>query len=409
MKRFHYAVLLAAAACNNSNKAHPDSFVPPIDAAPDSYTPGPNIVDLTVYGSPTVVQYRDGKGPWLTPSADSSGTYEMHITDDYIAVAVCTSTGLAGDFDAEEFAATYADGPMQTIECGDGGTGVVQTTYAVTGTMTQAGSITLGDSATSSTPDWDFTLNAAAGTYDMIALDTTHIDISRGIAITADKALGTVDVDAAGTALVSKTLTLTGATGTDTYFTELFLITDRDAGFASLSGSNSATVTTVPADLLQAGQDFLSLYAEVSSTDGSYRSVNENWDDTTLTFVLPPNLPGAGVSVTGGVPVATWTTLPTTATSVELAIYGSGQSAQSQTINVTPSWLTATHATTLKFDTSAPMYTSEWMVDGTTGYYDFGVSDSDGTGAGVQGGGLAVAQRHRVQRGHQVARARAVK
>jgi len=171
----------------------------------------------------------------------------------------------------------------------------------------------------------------------------------------------------------------------------------------------TGTVMTVPPDLLQSGEDFLSLYANVYSTDGTYRSINDSWDDTTLTFVLPPKLNGAAVTVTGGVAVATWTALPTTASEATLSLYGSGQASQSQAINVTPSWLTATHATTLKFDTSAPMFSSEWMVDATTGYYDFGVYNTDGTDAGVQGGGLEVAQRHRVQRGHQVARARAVK
>ncbi len=408
MKRLHYAVILAAAACNNSHEAHPDSSIA-IDAAPDAYTPGPNIVDFAVQGSPTVFQYRDGNGPWLTPTADSSGMYELHITDAYLAMAVCTSTGLAGDFDAEEFAATYSDGPMQSIYCGDGPTNVAQTTYAVTGTMSQAGSISMVDSASSTTADWTFSLDVPTGTYDLIALDTTHIELDRGISISADKALGTVDVDAAGTALVSKTLTLTGAGADDSYFTDLFLVTDRGAGFSTLSGGNSATVMTVPSDLLQTGEDFLSLFAEDYASDGSYRSVDESWDDTTVTFALPAKLSGAAVVVTGGVAVASWTALPASASDVMLGMYGATQASQTQTINATPSWLTATHATTLKFDTTAPMFSSEWMVDGTTGYYDFGVSNSDGTGAGIDGGGLAVAQRHRVRRGHQVARMRALK
>ena len=410
MNRFPCAVLLAAAACNNSHNANPDSFVPPIDAAPDAYVPGPNIVDFKVQGSPTVLQYRDGQGPWLTPTADTSGTYELHITNDYIAIAVCTSTGLAGDFDAEEFAATYADGPMQQIYCGNGATGVVQTTYAVTGTMVQAGSISIADSGSSTTAvDSAFDLTVPAGTYDLIALDKTHIDVDRGLSITADTALGTIDVDAAGAALVSKTLTLTGSVATDSFFTDVFLVTDRGAGFTTLYAGNSTTITTVPADLLQSGQDFLSMFAEDYAPDGTYRSVNAMWDDTTLTFALPATLSGAAVSVSGGVAVATWTALPANANDVSLALYGATQAQQSQTINASPSWLAATHATSLKFDTSAPSFSSEWVVDPTTGYYDFGVSSSDGTGAGISGGGAAVAQRHRVQHGHQVARARSRK
>ena len=408
MTRLHYAVLLAAAACNNSHNAHPDSFVA-IDGAPDAYTPGPNIVDLRVEGTPTVFQYRDGAGPWLTPTADSSGTYELHITNDYIAVAVCTSTGLAGNFDAEEFAATYDDGAMQQIYCGDGATGVAPITYAVTGTMTQAGSVSMSDFASSTSPDWTFSLNAPAGTYDLIAVDTSHLELTRGISITADKALGTLDVDAAGTALVSKTLTLTGSLANDGFFTNLVLVTDQGAGFATVSNGNTTTVMTVPVGLLQSGHDFLDLFAEDNASDGSYRSVSENWDDTTVTFSLPPKLSGAAVSTTGGVAVATWTALPDTATGVTLSLYGSSQAAQSQVIRVSPSWLTATHATALKFDTTPPMFSSEWIVDAATAYYDFGVTNTDGTGAGIDGAGAAVAQRHRVQHSHQVARARAVK
>lgn len=124
------------------------------------------------------------------------------------------------------------------------------TTYAVTGTMNQAGSLTLSGSDDSgsgsgATASWGFSLNLPVCTYDAIGVDSakTQMLLRRGLAVTTAGLAVTpaFDLTSEGSAFGVPTFTITGAAASATVFSDTQLTTPD--GFFDL-GSSAPTATT---------------------------------------------------------------------------------------------------------------------------------------------------------------------
>jgi hypothetical protein len=346
MRHLALAVAVLAVACSNKKQQIIQILDAPIDVAPDAPLTS---VTVTTFNPPQFFAYRDGAGAWQTATA-SGGNYTLHVTNDYVYVVVCAANG---SFQAIEQGATVTDG-RQFAFCSAPGTGT-PSTVAVTGQMVQAGTLWMQDTKMSATANWPFTLNVSTGKHDLIAMDADHMAVRRGLNITAAMAVPNVDVDTEGAAITPATLTVNNL-GSDTLSTELdwFLAND----YATIKG----TTTTVqpPPTSLVTGTDFEFFFLD-ASTSATSRTANVQWDGTTTTFDLMPTI--SGITYDPQSEAATWGTLPTY-TDLSVALVGASMTTYTeQQFRATKSWLDATHATSISFDSSAPGYDPAWKID----------------------------------------------
>jgi len=352
MRKLALALALLA-ACSGSNGHHQVVIVDaPIDVTPDV---PPTAVELAVYGTPpSLVAYRDGAGAWQTPVADSSGNYTLNVSVDYQVVVVCHDSANA---DSVLLEATANDG-RQFVFCSIPTSGTPPTTVAMTGHMVQAGDVWLGDTASSTTAPWDFTLNVTPGTHDLIASSAAHgLVIRRDQMVTAAGALAPIDVASEGTAMTPVNLTI-GGLGSDMLTTELDLFLQHDV--AMWSGSTPALYAP-PSSLLTAS-DFEFLFAEAyTPTTARYADTQFTGTETTL------DLPAALTGIVFGPGKASWGTLPAY-DQISLDLQQTRTLGLEQTVQATKGWIDATHATALAFDANPPGFDASWSIDPSASY-----------------------------------------
>jgi hypothetical protein len=303
------------------------------------------------------------------------GRYKLHVTNAYEAVAVCSLSALATNYDAEEVAATVDDG-NQFMFCGSDGGGGTTTTVAVTGTMNQAGKVMMYDSASGTSAPWNFSLQVPPGTHDLAAIGNQRMLLQRGISITAATALPTVDVVTNGAAMGSATLALTGTTPGETVTSSLALFTTNE--YITVSETTDGSVALPPASLIDS-QDFE--YLQVDSQNAAHTSDRGvyvfGYDGTSNAYTLPSALSGITYATPSGALTATWSQLPTY-TAVNLTVFTNAAPYGQQHLVATKGWLDATGATNIAFDTSAPDYAAAWKPDLTKSYLRmFGVDDAE--------------------------------
>lgn len=351
-----------------------------IDAPPQQG--GPNDVTLQLFGDPDLIVYRDGSGPWIVPTASGQGVYDLHVTDDYQVVVTCSSTGVAGNEDSEQLNATFGDGAHQYMFCDASSSGTAPTTFAVTGTMTQAGTVIVGGvSQKSNTAAWSYSLAVPMGTHDLVAFDALHMQITRDLDVSAAVAEPNIDLAANGTVFTKATLALTGLGAGDTTQTQSVLYTAND--YVALSQTTNNTAVLAPDSLL--GQnDFTELDTDVTNmAAGTFRGAS-SYDNTTTAFTLPAVLTGVTFGTTAPV-TAHWATLPAT-TNVYLAAESlTATTFTAQRVTVTQSWISETNATSVTFVSDAPGYDPAWNVDPATGYLSFETSLQSQTGSVFSG------------------------
>jgi hypothetical protein len=367
---------LALAACGSSHHVTPDSAPAP-DAPPDSLTTGPNVVKLVYAGTPDLFVYRDGSGPWLEPDPpDAMGRYTLHVTDAYQVIAVCSPTSLVGSFDAAQLNATAGDGD-QVLFCEVGGSGPQPTTVAVTGTMKQAGTVSMSDSKSSTTAPWSFQLNVDPGAHDLVAFGDGKLLLRRDQTITAATAVPTIDVDHDGAAMGAATLTVTGTMPGDIVQTDLDWYTAHD--HATVSSTANLAVALPPASLVQSS-DLVQLSVQDTSASAiAFRNVVvTGFDAAQTSLALPDVLSGISYTTPNNHLTMSWGTLPKYTSVAMSVLAGSHTIVQSQRVTATQSWIAATHATSLTFDTSAPRYNAGWNIDPTQPSFRIaGVSDQE--------------------------------
>jgi hypothetical protein len=279
------ALVALLAACGGSDH-HQQVVVidAPVDTTPDSPPAQPTAIQVSVFGAtPSLVAYKDGAGAWQTATAGSNNRYTLTVTADYQLVVACHDDA---NVDSELLEATANDG-NQFVFCSIPGSGTPPTTVAMTGHMVQAGDVTFGDTASSTTAPWDFTLNVVPGMHDLIATSAAHgMVIRRDVSVTAAGAIPSIDVASEGTAMTATDLTVTGV-GSDMLLTELDLFTKNE--FATWEGSTT-TIYPPPAALL-AANDGQFLVVEAYSQAGA-QYAQTVFDGSQTTFDLPAALTG---------------------------------------------------------------------------------------------------------------------
>lgn len=369
--------LVLLAACSGSDHHQQVAIIDSaIDSTPDAPPVAPTQVTVAVFGTtPALVAYRDGGSAWQTPTGDGSGNYTLTVTNDYQMVVACHDSANAS---SQLLEATAADG-RQLVFCSVPGSGT-PTTVAMTGHMVQAGDVWFGDTASSTTAPWDFTLNTTPGMHDVIAMSTAHgMVIRRNQNVTTGGAIPSIDVANEGTAMTSIQLTINGV-GSDTLDTELDLFTQNE--FATWLGS-TPTIYAPPASLLTAS-DFQFLFVQAHNAT-SARFADTQFTGSETTFDLPPALTG----IAFGAGKASWGSLPAY-DQATFDMQQSGTLAISQSVVATKGWIEATHATSLGFDAMPPGFDASWSVDASTSYLStFQVTHTQGsvtTGAVVFSG-----------------------
>ncbi|MEO8843507.1 MAG: hypothetical protein ABI591_19410 [Kofleriaceae bacterium] len=330
---------------------------------------GPNLVKLDFYGTPDLIEYRDGTGPWVVPT-QSNQEYLLHVTDDYQVVVACSFSGLAGNTDSEQLDATYGDGAEQFMSCQSGGT--TDATFAVTGQMLLPGSVDMQDTATGATSPWSFSLNVSAGTHDLIAVGATKMLIRRNLSFTAATAVADLDVATAGTVFPTTTATVVGAGPGDTSELRSEWFTGNDV--AMLSDTTDLTLIQPPNSLI-AANDEPELELEVTNMAHTVtRSIFVVGPSPGTTFTLPPVLTGVTFGATAAA-TAMWGTLPAYTTVNVIAFGGSATAFLEQNVSATKAWLDKTGATSLAFESDAANYDPAWNVPLTGAFVELAVSD----------------------------------
>ncbi|HTR51662.1 MAG TPA: hypothetical protein VMJ10_13195 [Kofleriaceae bacterium] len=353
-------VAVAVAACGNTTKQGNNKIMltpdAPIDTAPDAEAAA-NQVTVNLFATPTLFMYRDGQGAWQMPEAAGLGKFHLHVTNDYETVLVCAN-GAA--FQAVLQGSTFADGATQYLFCD--APGAAGATVDVTGTLAEAGTIAIGGATqTTSSAHASFDLAVTTGAHDLVAYDASNIYVSRGQTISAATALGTVDTDASGTAMVALPLVI-GNLGTDKLQTELEWSLTND--YVDLIGS-SATLETPPASLVMQ-DDFQFLDVSANGT-GTFRDGSTEFTGSDPGFTLPDAPTGVSFAATSTAVTATWGTLPEYDSLTEFV--DAANAPQQQMMTVSQSWVEATGATSLTFDAMPPGYDSAWQVDLASPYF----------------------------------------
>jgi len=144
------------------------------------------------------VAYRDGFTNAAWKSAPASTKVDLVVEGAYTVTVVCLIDG-GNTLVTWQASHTVDDdilddkaGPTVQTPCNN----PAPARHTNTGKMLQAGTAHLdANSAASTSPNWDVSLLAVNGTYDLVATDTTAHKtlITRGVVINGDTALGTID------------------------------------------------------------------------------------------------------------------------------------------------------------------------------------------------------------------------
>jgi hypothetical protein len=321
-------------------------------AACSSHSPpggGANPVALTVVGSPALVAVRDGGGDWREVSG-TDGNLSFGVDYDYTLLVTCTDqTG----FDTVLRARTTDDGD-QFIYC-DGHATAFADSVPVTGTMQQAGTVSLYDIQQSTTAPWNFTLAVPPGTGDLVAVDSSKAMIRRDLAIAGPMQIPPIDVERDGTPLVPVALALDGIQPGEQLTTEIDLYSRNSIAWGPTV--EGATAQMLPSSLLRPDDD-VDLYLEAWGAP-YFRTIDTTFDGTVTRFQMMAPISGVEFTPDGG---ASWSQLPPhTAVALELT---AGNSAQR--VSASESWLSVNGETTLGLDSFGALparFQNAWRLD----------------------------------------------
>jgi hypothetical protein len=361
------ALLVAyVAACGNAPAHHFDA--PVIDSPVIDGSAAENVVTLTWYSNlavPDFIAYRNGSdGLWRTPTTNetSSGPeYLLQVANDYIVVMVCDDGGSGSAFDAEEAGFTFSgDGSAVSDGCSVTTTAPSGTPTTITGTMVQPGTVQIGGvGSCSPTGPWTYTIATTAGTYDILAIDTSN----RAVWIGGDdgvpfsgSAIGPSIDTGSGAPLASEPLTITGL-GASTLLVEDYL----DPNLVS-SGSAAVALTMPVSEVTPNTPQEFDLFVTDAVGHRSALSGTEGQTQPRDTYNL---LPAFATGTIEGL-TASWEQLPSSTYTEILNLAQSADGTQQQNVSMSPSWIAAREANSLTFDTTAPGYLSAWNLDVAT-------------------------------------------
>ena len=320
--------------------------------------PAPTIMTIAGDGPETIfAMYRAGDGPWRRAPATGSG-FALEVTDDYILVTACSS---ANGTVVEELAATAADGPGAgcAITSDDGGGAVAPDPVTATGTMAQAGTVSLGGTSdTSGAPGWRFALDVAPGTHDLLAIGADgRAVVRRDLRVDGATPLPPVDV-ASGAPMIDAPIAGATADHGESVFADSWLSTKH--GTFVLSQDATAQAVLAPPSQVAAG-DTQGFELDLDGNDTSRGAV---WSAPgpaapPPSVALLPRIAGAAFTFPDGAIAATWPPLGAPVDRIELRVDGSWLS---QHVIATASWLARHPDGALALDASAPGYAQRWRL-----------------------------------------------
>jgi hypothetical protein len=325
-------------------------------ALPACFAGSTSTVMISIAGTPSLVMYRDGAGPWRDLGAGVAGDYDLHVADAYTLVVACSD---ATGFDTVVRARTIDDGDHDYIYCAGHGL-AAPNAVQVTGRMLQAGTVSAGDVASSTTAPWDFALEIAPGVRDVMAVGNGKVAIGRGLSIDGPTQLTLIDLDANGTPLAPVPLALANLSGSngEAITTEIDLYGANDVAFGpSVPGT---IAQTIPTQLL-VDTDNVDLFVDVVNPAASTERTADTWFTGVETSLqLMPEISGVTYTTAGGSLQASWSTLPPY-TSLAVA---AEQGANRQEYSASQTYLDRAAATQLELAFELPpRFQPAWLVD----------------------------------------------
>jgi hypothetical protein len=319
----------------------------------------PTPITISTVRAPEAIAYRDGlDGAWQTLTPSSPGSYKVDVSGPYMVSVVC-SAGSGSLVAIRQIARTPEDGAELDLACAE----LPQLTAGITGTVAQAGSVSVGSArAASATAGWALDLDSPAGTFDLIGVSADRIMLRRDIAVSGQVDLGAIDIDQQGMPLVPAALTASNAAADEELAAEVLVTTPKnDAGWVHQGAPASAKIA--PTAFLSA--DVRQSVAMIATKGDATRSVRRDFKagDPTA-FALPAALGAVQFAATGGKLVATWSTLPEH-DAIVLSVAGSraDDQAREHALELSQHFVAATGATSAALDTELPGFQAAWRID----------------------------------------------
>lgn len=321
----------------------------------------PVTVAITTDITPPLVAFRDGiDGEWQLATQASPTRFEAKVTGPYFFAVVCEQ--MFGDISLLQWGRTPDDEREENIKCD------VRPTvgHIVTGRMAQPGELRLGNGmASSSFPDWVFSVFTPPGTYDLMARTDDRILLRRAVAITGDLALTpTIDVFQGGAALAPVAFTATNAEPFETVAASVQLELAPGILPFSIYRGPVATARVAPSSVLAATD---TQTASVQATAGyGFRAQRRPFRVGGETaYTLPDPISGVQWEVADSNLSVSWTSVPELDV---LDVLVSGMPPGSTRyhnllLTLSPRFLAETGVTRATVDLALPGFKPEWKVD----------------------------------------------
>jgi hypothetical protein len=343
-------------------------------SSPTPSTTALTTVAIDLCDDATYFAFRDGSGAWqaLAPNPAEPKTYSIQVTSTYEWLTVIASQ-LDG-FTAELHGATIADGTSQHPVCAL--PRLLNEPVAITGQMMQAGTVRYGQvGMQSSAAGWDIDMQAPGGMHDLLVYDAASMYVQRGLQLWQATSLGAIDLSQTGSAMPSESLQVTGAGSDGIASYVVWQLGDRDPMQYVAEGSPVTIPIPPPTSVMSEDSENITVAATGPGDDTAepvlIRSAVQPFlgTPTSLDFALPTGMSASFVP--GDVTAAQWQVLPANPT---VALYVDNENdptvptPSSELVSVSTSWIAATGASGLAFDTSAPGYNPSWNIDITRPY-----------------------------------------
>jgi hypothetical protein len=328
-------------------------------AACGTTTPPPSppaTISVTTDVAPMLIAYRELGEAWQSPTRTlDASRFEIDVHGPYEVAVVCPADD-NGDVATWRYARTTDDDHAILDVCAPG---LPQPpTRTVSGVMAQPGSVSLAfETESQTTPSWTFQIDAADGTYNLVATDDARIAIQRDVTINGDTTLPTIDLDAGSQALIATPLSVANAQPSDAVSS--FVTLSTGSTFAVLHDGDPATAVVAPPVIL-AAHDHIDI--EITASDNTHGRVVQSRFTGSTSFTLPA-IVDATFSEDGDTFTSTWTDTPDADFVAMGAVSLHGSASVSDDLEATRAYLAATGDASLTLDETIPGFDAGWRVD----------------------------------------------
>ncbi|HEU4734808.1 MAG TPA: hypothetical protein VFT22_43250 [Kofleriaceae bacterium] len=315
--------------------------------------------------APIFVAFRDGDGDWQRATVVTPTKYGLSVQGpSYMVTIVCESEDHT--LQILQLGRTVKESHDLVVPCRS-----AAKLNPVPGVMVQAGQVQLGESSVDAAAGKSFTLNASAGSHDLIASTADRIVVRREVAVVAEgqAAIPQIDLSAEGSDLAEVALTVDGAAEDEAVQAKVSVVTPTtSAGAPIYSGAVNAVKIAPEAALKDTD---VQTVAVVATSGAAQRTLQRKFRvGGAAAFKLPDPIDGAHWKVEGDQLVATWSKLPELDSLVARVAGVTADPSQQivQTIELSDGFVSAAGITRAEFDSEIPGYHAEWKVDPSRGH-----------------------------------------